>query len=167
MPSKVTSTRGKLTFIAPRRPACFGRRRRNYMVRTASHRAVRVGVPMSVPEHCAMCGMSSSTSVLAEAHWYPFWKREDGACPACVQQNLLRTLLAKGDAALHESIQTVWPLDEGFWQTTPTSLPAGQHSYKFLIDGQRRLDDPGNPRKMRMAGAASTARYRSERIVRC
>ncbi|MGC2194728.1 MAG: hypothetical protein WA628_08630 [Terriglobales bacterium] len=36
--------------------------------------------------------------MLAEAKWYPYWDREDGACPACVQQNLLRTLLSKGDA---------------------------------------------------------------------
>lgn len=48
---------------------------------------------------------------------------QGGACPACVQQNLLRTLLSKGDAALHEAIQTVWPLDaEAAFGTRPTRL---------------------------------------------
>lgn len=61
--------------------------------------------------------------MLAEAHWYPFWDREDGACPACVQQNLLQTLLAKGDAALHEAVQTTWPLDaEAAFGVLPTRL---------------------------------------------
>lgn len=61
--------------------------------------------------------------MLAEAHWYPFWDREDGACPACVQQHLLQTLLAKGDAALHEAIQTIWPLDaEAAFGVLPTRL---------------------------------------------
>ena len=61
--------------------------------------------------------------MLAEAQWYPFWNRDDDACPACVQQNLLRTLLAKGDAALHEAIQTAWPLDaEAAFGVLPTRL---------------------------------------------
>lgn len=61
--------------------------------------------------------------MLAEAHWYPFWDREDGACPACVQQHLLQTLLAKGDAALHEAVQTIWPLDaEAAFGVLPTRL---------------------------------------------
>lgn len=58
-----------------------------------------------------MCGDSASATLLAEAKWYPYWDREGGACPACVQQNLLRTLLSKGDAALHEALQAAWPLD--------------------------------------------------------
>ena len=70
-----------------------------------------------------MCGESASEALLAEAKWYPYWDREDGACPACVQQNLLRTLLTKGDAALHEAIQTVWPLDaEAAFGVLPTRL---------------------------------------------
>ena len=70
-----------------------------------------------------MCGNSASKVVLAEARWYPYWDREDGGCPACVQQNLLRTLLAKGDAALHEAIQTAWPLDaEAAFGVLPTRL---------------------------------------------
>jgi len=58
-----------------------------------------------------VCGSSVSKALLAEAAWYPYWDRKEGACPACVQQNLLQTLLAKGDAALREAIQTAWPLD--------------------------------------------------------
>src|SRR6266536_4421278 len=72
---------------------------------------------------CSVCGSSVSKALLAEATWYPYWDREDGACPACVQQNLLRTLLAKGDAALHEAIQTAWPLDaEAAFGVLPTRL---------------------------------------------
>ena len=72
---------------------------------------------------CSICGDSTSTALLAEASWYPYWDREDGACPACVQQNLLRTLLSKGDAALHEGIQTAWPLDaEAAFGVLPTRL---------------------------------------------
>ena len=70
-----------------------------------------------------MCGESASEAVLAEAKWYPYWDREDGACPGCVQQNLLRTLLSKGDAAFHEAIQTAWPLDaEAAFGVLPTRL---------------------------------------------
>jgi len=70
-----------------------------------------------------VCGSSVSKALLAEATWYPSWNREEGACPACVQQNLLRTLLSKGDAALHEAIQTVWPLDaEAAFGVLPTRL---------------------------------------------
>lgn len=72
---------------------------------------------------CSVCGDSTSTNLLAEASGYPHWDREDGACPACVQQNLLRTLLSKGDAALHEPIQTAWPLDaEAAFGVLPTRL---------------------------------------------
>ena len=66
---------------------------------------------MNYFSQCSVCGNDCSRIVLAESNWYPFWNRDDGACPACVRQNLLRTLLAKGDAALHEAIQMAWPLD--------------------------------------------------------
>ena len=70
-----------------------------------------------------MCGNSVSKALLAEAKWYPYWDREDGACPACVQQNLLQILLAKGDAALHEAIQAAWPLDaEAAFGVLPTRI---------------------------------------------
>jgi subtilisin family serine protease len=72
---------------------------------------------------CSGCGNSTGTVLLAEAQWYPYWDKEDGACPGCVQENLLRTLLAKEDAALHEAIQTVWPLDaEAAFGVLPTRL---------------------------------------------
>ncbi|RME84127.1 MAG: glycosyltransferase, partial [Caldilineae bacterium] len=70
-----------------------------------------------------MCGRITTKDELAEAGWlapdvlvrlarrHPHWKREDGACPACVQQVLLQTLLDRGDAALHDGIQAAWPLD--------------------------------------------------------
>jgi serine protease AprX len=38
-------------------------------------------------------------------------------------------------------------IEPGFWRTRPVRLPVGQHAYKFLLDGQRWLDDPNNPRK--------------------
>jgi len=77
----------------------------------------------STLEQCSVCGNPFSRDLLAEAHFYPFWDSENGACPACVQENLLRTLLAKGDAALHEAIQTVWPLDaEAAFGALPTRI---------------------------------------------
>jgi serine protease AprX len=72
---------------------------------------------------CSVCGITAGKALLAEAQWYPYWNREEGACPACVQENLLRTLLTKGDAALHEAIQTAWPLDaEAAFGVLPTRL---------------------------------------------
>jgi serine protease AprX len=70
-----------------------------------------------------VCGDFAGKALLAEAYWYPYWDRKDGACPACVQENLLRILLAKGDAALHEAIQSAWPLDaEAAFGVLPTRL---------------------------------------------
>lgn|SRR5271165_5451969 len=72
---------------------------------------------------CSVCGNAFGKALLAEAQCYPFWNREDGACPGCVQENLLRTQLAKGEPALHEAIQTVWPLDaEAAFGVLPTRL---------------------------------------------
>jgi serine protease AprX len=80
-----------------------------------------VKVPETVP--CPSCGRATEESVLAEAHWYPYWEREDGACPACVQEHLLTTLLAMGDEALHREIQARWPLDaEAAFGALPTPL---------------------------------------------
>jgi serine protease AprX len=59
----------------------------------------------------------------AIAREHPGWRREDGACPACVQQALLETLLAKGDAAFHDGVQGAWPLDsEAVFGALPTPL---------------------------------------------
>jgi serine protease AprX len=35
----------------------------------------------------------------------------------------------------------------GYWQTHPAKLPKGRHTYKFLLDGNKWLDDPANPKK--------------------
>ncbi len=75
----------------------------------------------SVP--CPLCGTPSDPAVLAEAHEYAFWRDSSGACPACVQQTLLCTLLVAGDTALHSSVQSVWPLDaEAAFGIIPTPL---------------------------------------------
>ena len=39
-------------------------------------------------------------------------------------------------------------VDPGYWRTSEVNLPSGRYAYKFLLDGQRWLDDPGNPRKI-------------------
>ena len=89
---------------------------------------------------CQSCGGEVDEQALAEARWYPFSEALPRDCPACVQENLLRILLAKRDAALHEAVQTVWPLD--------AEAGSGRHSYKFLLDGDCWLDDPANARKI-------------------
>src|SRR5438128_1756818 len=72
---------------------------------------------------CLVCRAPTSAGELAEVAWlapdviarleceHPDWKRSDGACPSCVQQTLMQALLARGDAALRDGIQAVWPLD--------------------------------------------------------
>lgn len=72
---------------------------------------------------CPLCRRPSTPAALAEVAWLeadaltrlvrqnPHWQLASGACPACVQQVLLQTLLEQGDAALHERVQAVWPLD--------------------------------------------------------
>jgi len=85
--------------------------------------------------YCPLCETPTPRALLAQAGWispevetqlrndHPEWRRSDGACPACVQQYLLQTLLNKGEAALHESIQAVWPLDaEAAFGALPTPL---------------------------------------------
>jgi serine protease AprX len=84
---------------------------------------------------CPLCGTPSTPGELAEAAWlapevvgqiaarHPHWTRADGACPACVQQALLQTLLERGDEALHDGIQAAWPLDaEAAFGALPTPL---------------------------------------------
>ncbi|MGH7534342.1 MAG: S8 family serine peptidase, partial [Gemmatimonadales bacterium] len=79
---------------------------------------------MSQPSSpCPVCRTASDPTILAQAHWYPFWDRADGGCPACVQQRLLQTLLEQGDPAFHESVQHSWPLDaEAAFGAIPTPL---------------------------------------------
>jgi serine protease AprX len=37
--------------------------------------------------------------------------------------------------------------EPGVWRGDIPRLPPGEYTYKFLVDGWRRLDDPGNPSK--------------------
>lgn len=72
---------------------------------------------------CPLCQRPTTATDLIEINWQsastiarlaslnPGWKREDGACPVCVQDALLHTLLSQGDNALHRHVQSVWPLD--------------------------------------------------------
>lgn len=94
-----------------------------------------VMTPVNPTTTCALCGTPTPLAVLAEVNWAapaalkqlvrqnPNWQRLDGACPACVQQALLQILLEQGDAALHQNIQTVWPLDaDAAFGALPTPL---------------------------------------------
>jgi serine protease AprX len=38
-------------------------------------------------------------------------------------------------------------IEPGYWRTLPIRLRTGRYTYKLLLDGQRWLDDPDNPRK--------------------
>lgn len=84
---------------------------------------------------CPFCGSICAVSTLAEVQWAapevvehlaeknPDWQLSDGACPACVQESLLFTLLHHGDEALHEHVQSVWPLDaQAAFGALPTPL---------------------------------------------
>lgn len=88
-----------------------------------------------MPEACPICGALTPQPVLEEVNWLstevlerlaadnPNWQRENGACPACVQQSLLQILLESGGEAAHASIQNVWPLDaEAAFGALPTPL---------------------------------------------
>lgn len=63
------------------------------------------------PAHLRQAGWAPPAIAQKLQAWHPHWQRADGACPACVQQALLHTLLEEGDAALHDGIQAAWPLD--------------------------------------------------------
>jgi len=84
---------------------------------------------------CSMCGTRADAAHLAETAWlpdvvvsrladeHPGWKREDGGCPACVQEALLGVLLHHGHNAFHAGVQSVWPLDpEAAFGAIPTPL---------------------------------------------
>ncbi|MCI0433713.1 MAG: S8 family serine peptidase [Gemmatimonadetes bacterium] len=78
---------------------------------------------MNGTSSCALCGARGPKSLLESARAWRFWTRPDGACPACVQEELLRTLLSEGDGALHAAVQTLWPLDaEAAFGALPTPL---------------------------------------------
>jgi serine protease AprX len=84
---------------------------------------------------CALCGTSTDPRQLAEVGWapeetvarlaadHPGWRRDHGACPACVQQALLMTLVDRGEAEFHAGLQRLWPLDvEAAFGAIPTPL---------------------------------------------
>ncbi len=78
---------------------------------------------MTTLSPCPHCQAATPADVLEDAVRYVFWKRPNGACPACVQHELLTTLLREGDEALHRQIQTAWPLDaEAAFGALPTPL---------------------------------------------
>ncbi len=87
------------------------------------------------PDVCPFCLHPMPREQLAEVHWLnaetlrelaeqrPGWQAADGACPGCVQDALLQTLLAQGHDALHQGIQQVWPLDaQAAFGAIPTPL---------------------------------------------
>jgi serine protease AprX len=58
---------------------------------------------------------------IAKSH--PGWSLASGACPACVQQALLVTLLERGHTAFEKGLQSLWPLDaETAFGALPTPL---------------------------------------------
>ncbi|HEY8284537.1 MAG TPA: S8 family serine peptidase [Chloroflexota bacterium] len=69
---------------------------------------------------CPLCGAPTDRPVLEAARWLApevlarlargraGWRREDGACPSCVQQATLFTLLELGQAALQTGIEEQW-----------------------------------------------------------
>lgn len=61
--------------------------------------------------------------IAARAHEHRGWADEADSCPACLQEQLLHTLLESGDDALHRRIQDVWPIDaEAAFGALPTPL---------------------------------------------
>ena len=84
---------------------------------------------------CPLCGTPADPDELARVGWadaatigrlaldHPGWRRDDGACPACVQQALLITLVERGEGEFHEGLQRGWPLDaEAAFGAIPTPL---------------------------------------------
>jgi serine protease AprX len=85
--------------------------------------------------NCPLCTRRTPRGVLEEAAWldahvlqrlaraHPRWRRRDGACPACVQEALLESLLLEGRDALEGRVQSVWPIDsEAAFGALPTPL---------------------------------------------
>ena len=85
--------------------------------------------------NCPLCNRIERRDVLAESGWVDadtdarirsrnaHWKKQDGACPACVQHALLSLLLEKGERVLGRVVQDVWPIDaESAFGALPTPL---------------------------------------------
>jgi len=84
---------------------------------------------------CPSCGRRAEPAALQEARWldartlgrlaraHPRWQHDDGACPACVQEALLETLLLDGREALEGRVQSAWPIDaQAAFGALPTPL---------------------------------------------
>src|SRR5215207_9090920 len=84
---------------------------------------------------CPICGTPSSPDDLAEASWLPpaavnmlessrpGWQLAQGACPNCVQQILLHTLVAQADSPQHEKMLAAGPLSaEAAFGILPTPM---------------------------------------------
>ena len=51
------------------------------------------------------------------------WHQQQGDCPACLQEDLLRCLLEQGDREFHTRLQARWPLDpQAVYGALPTPL---------------------------------------------
>lgn len=85
--------------------------------------------------NCALCGAAARRAELAEASWLvpevlenlarrnPGWKRETGACPACVEETLLATLLERCATSLPRPAPGEWLTDsEAALGILPTPL---------------------------------------------
>jgi serine protease AprX len=84
---------------------------------------------------CSLCGAPAPASELAEAGWLepgvrarlglarPGRQPQEGACSACVHRALLGALLERGESALAQGVQNVWPLDaESAFGALPTPM---------------------------------------------
>ncbi len=72
---------------------------------------------------CSGCGRPFDWAILAQAFDFAYWHRPDGACPACVQQELLTSLLSEGEELFQGTVQRTWPLDaEAAFGALPTPL---------------------------------------------
>lgn len=72
---------------------------------------------------CPACKKPTAPELLPEAFWYPFWHSENGACPSCVQQNLLAALQKEGDDVFRPSDGGAWSVDSrGAYAALPTPL---------------------------------------------
>ena len=91
---------------------------------------------------CIMCNTGYGPAQMARDSWLqsdliqklvaarPRQVRPDGVCPACLQEALLHVLLDQGDEALHDRIQSIWPLDaEAAFGALPTPLRMHAHPH--------------------------------------
>lgn len=75
------------------------------------------------PDDLVRAGWADAATLERLAREHPGWRREDGACPACVQQALLVVLAERGEAEFHAGLQRRWPLDaEAAFGAIPTPL---------------------------------------------